>query len=74
MLFYVAAGISLGGAAIRAILPESQFFLDRRAAAVEHGVVTSSGEKSKVFLREAGHALKTHWVSAFVLGALTFTP
>ncbi|KAL8293604.1 hypothetical protein RQP46_000305 [Phenoliferia psychrophenolica] len=62
VLFYIAAGITLAAAVIRAALPESQYFLDRRAAAAENGVITSSTQKSKVFIREAGHALRTHWV------------
>ncbi|KAK4700378.1 MFS transporter, SHS family, lactate transporter, partial [Phenoliferia sp. Uapishka_3] len=62
VLFYVAAGISLGAAFIRAALPESQFFIDRREAAARNGEGTSSGEKSKQFVREMGKALKTHWV------------
>ncbi|KAM0750242.1 carboxylic acid transporter [Meredithblackwellia eburnea MCA 4105] len=62
VLFEVAAGISLGAAIIRALLPESQYFLQRRQAAIDSGVVISSSEKTKVFIREMGHALRTHWV------------
>ncbi|KAL8278083.1 hypothetical protein RQP46_009543 [Phenoliferia psychrophenolica] len=58
ILFYIAAGLSLGAAGIRAILPESQFFIDRREASS----MVSSGSKSKTFVKEMGHALRTHWV------------
>ena len=63
VLFYVASGLSLSAAAIRLALPESHYFLKIKAAAIEAGVITSSSEKTKVFLREAGNALKIHWVS-----------
>ncbi|KAJ6561350.1 major facilitator superfamily domain-containing protein [Mycena sp. CBHHK59/15] len=60
-LFWTASGISLFGATLRALLPESAVFLKLRHAAESHGVV-SEAQKTRVFLRETKAMLKTHWV------------
>jgi len=62
ILFEVAAAISLFAAGLRMLLPESQFFLDRRAAEIASDTLVSSGDKSRIFISEAGRALKLHWV------------
>jgi SHS family lactate transporter-like MFS transporter len=58
-LFWTSAGISAFAAFIRALLPESEFFLRARAAARASGTPTKS--KSAVFFHEAGVMLKHHW-------------
>lgn len=37
-------------------------FIDRRAAERASGTVMSSAQKSKIFIKEAGRAIKLHWV------------
>ncbi|KAJ7339192.1 MFS general substrate transporter [Mycena albidolilacea] len=59
-LFWTASGISVFGAALRALLPESSMFVKARLAAESHGVV-SEAQKTRVFLRETGAMLKKHW-------------
>jgi SHS family lactate transporter-like MFS transporter len=52
----------LSQAFIRLLLPESQAFIDRRNAEKASGTVVSSREKSRIFLKEAGRAVKLHWI------------
>ncbi|KAG6896339.1 hypothetical protein C0992_008862 [Termitomyces sp. T32_za158] len=59
-LFWTGAGISLFTAVIRAFLPESEVFL--RAKAIEKAKGTSTGKKTRVFIKESGEMLKRHWV------------
>ncbi|KAG6855937.1 hypothetical protein H0H87_009280 [Tephrocybe sp. NHM501043] len=59
-LFWTAAGISLFAAGIRAVLPESEVFL--RAKAIEKAKGTSTGKKTKVFVKETGAMLRRHWL------------
>jgi len=58
-LFWTGAGISAFGALIRAVLPESEFFL--KAKAVERARGVSTKGKTRVFVRETGKMLKRHW-------------
>ena len=51
-LFWLGAGLSLGVAILRAILPESQVFLRAREEARAKGHLLNEKEKTKVFLRE----------------------
>ncbi|KAJ7473258.1 carboxylic acid transporter [Mycena latifolia] len=60
-LFWTGAGISVFGAALRAMLPESAVFLKARNAAESHGVV-SEAQKTRVFLQQTKLMLKTHWL------------
>lgn len=70
-LFWVAAGVSFVAGTFRALLPESPLFLrarhDREEAkrlAIESGispVELSTGNKTRIFLRETGVMLKQHW-------------
>ncbi|GAA5868242.1 hypothetical protein JCM3774_000615 [Rhodotorula dairenensis] len=62
VLFYFAAAVSGFAAIIRLALPESQVFIDRRNAEKASGTVVSSKEKSRIFIKEAGRAVKLHWV------------
>lgn len=64
ILFFVGAGISTFAALVRLALPESTYFAERAQAAAlqEDGQKISSGRKSKIFLVQAGKALKLHWV------------
>ncbi|GAA5970971.1 hypothetical protein JCM21900_003547 [Sporobolomyces salmonicolor] len=62
ILFWFGAGASFFAALIRLVLPESPYFLERRAAEKVSGTTVSSVDKSKIFIREAGRALKLHWV------------
>ncbi|KAJ7148216.1 carboxylic acid transporter [Mycena filopes] len=60
-LFWTASGISVFGAFLRALLPESAVFEKARLAAEQHGVV-SEAQKTRVFLRETGAMLRAHWL------------
>ncbi|KAJ7725428.1 MFS general substrate transporter [Mycena maculata] len=60
-LFWTASGISVFGAAVRAVLPESAAFVKARLAAEHHGIV-SEAQKTRVFLRETGAMLRSHWL------------
>ncbi|KPV74798.1 uncharacterized protein RHOBADRAFT_15257, partial [Rhodotorula graminis WP1] len=62
ILFYFASAVSFFAALVRLVLPESAYFLERREADKAQGTTVSSSTKSKIFLREAGRALKIHWV------------
>jgi MFS transporter, SHS family, lactate transporter len=59
-LFWAAAAISAFAAVVRAIVPESEVFL--RAKAIERERGSSTGKKTRVFIRQAGGMLKKHWV------------
>jgi len=59
-LFWTASGISLFAAAIRAVLPESEFFLKAKAAEKARG--TNTTKKTKIFVRETKEMLKRHWL------------
>ncbi|KAG7439633.1 MFS general substrate transporter [Guyanagaster necrorhizus] len=58
-LFWTASGISFFAAVIRAILPESEYFLKQKAR--EHGH-TNSTEKTKTFIKETGKMVRIHWL------------
>ncbi|KAJ7204305.1 major facilitator superfamily domain-containing protein [Mycena haematopus] len=60
-LFWTASGVSVFGAFLRAILPESEAFLKARRAAEAHGTV-SEAQKTRVFMRETNAMLKKHWM------------
>ncbi|KAF7343697.1 MFS domain-containing protein [Mycena sanguinolenta] len=59
-LFWTASGISLFGGFLRAILPESTFFVKARKAAESHNIV-SEKEKTRVFIKQIRQMLKEHW-------------
>ena len=59
-LFWTGSGISLFAAAVRALLPESEFFL--RAKEAEKASGTDTTQKTKIFLRETKAMLKKHWL------------
>jgi len=60
-LFWTAAGLSAFAAFLRALLPESEFFLRaRRERQAEPDEPTQS--KSRIFFHEVGQMLKNHWV------------
>ncbi|KAJ6472820.1 major facilitator superfamily domain-containing protein [Mycena vulgaris] len=60
-LFWTASGISVFGAFLRSVLPESAAFLKARRAAEAHGTV-SEAQKTRVFIRETQAMLKKHWM------------
>lgn len=62
VLFYFGAATSIFTAALRLALPESQYFLNRRAAEVATASGVSSSRKTKIFIIETGKALRFHWV------------
>ena len=62
ILFYVGAGFSAFGALVRLCLPESRYFLERRAARDAEEDQTAARKKSVQFLREAGKMVRVHWV------------
>ncbi|KAF8143069.1 hypothetical protein K438DRAFT_1994258 [Mycena galopus ATCC 62051] len=59
-LFWTSSGISLFGARLRALLPESTVFARARLAAESHRIV-SEAQKTCVFRRETDAMLKQHW-------------
>ncbi|GAA5856199.1 hypothetical protein JCM8547_000815 [Rhodosporidiobolus lusitaniae] len=62
ILFWFGSAIAFFAALVRLCLPESAYFLERREAERKNGTTVSSAQKSKVFLKEAGRALRVHWV------------
>ena len=58
--FWTGSGISFAVAVLRASLPESEVFLKAKLADKEKG--TTTGSKSKMFLKQVKEMLKTHWL------------
>jgi len=58
-LFYFGACISALAALVRALVPESEVFLKAKELEKEKG--TTTGKKTKIFLRETKEMLKHHW-------------
>ncbi|KAG6838663.1 hypothetical protein C0991_009857, partial [Blastosporella zonata] len=75
-LFWMAAGISVFAAALRAVLPESEVFL--RAKAIEKGKGTTTRQKTRMFVRQSGDMLKRHWLlciyTVLLMAGSTFAP
>jgi len=69
-LFFIGSGISLFAAVIRALLPESEFFL--RAKEAEKARGTDTTQKTKIFIRETKAMLKKHWL-LFIYAVLLMT-
>lgn len=61
-LFFTAAGMSLFAAVIRALLPESAYFLKAKEEERKKGLHRTTGEKTRIFLRETKEMLKSHWL------------
>lgn len=59
-LFWTGAGITFFAAVIRAIVPESAVFL--RAKEQEKARGTTTGQKTRIFIRETKEMLKHHWL------------
>ena len=59
-LFWTASGISFFAAGVRALVPESAFFLRAKEKEAKEGGPKKN--KTKVFLRETKEMLKTHWL------------
>ena len=59
-LFWTSAGISVFAAFIRALVPESEVFL--RAKALEREKGSTTGKKTRRFIRQARTMLKEHWL------------
>ena len=59
-LFWTASGISAFAAFIRAILPESAFFIAAKEAERARGVAVPN--KTRVFFRETKVMLRQHWL------------
>jgi SHS family lactate transporter-like MFS transporter len=70
ILFFIGAGLSAGAALFRAVLPESQMFLDAREA--EKSNPNPEQHKNKAFMRELGIMLKTNWLKC-ILAVLLMT-
>ncbi|GJN90545.1 hypothetical protein Rhopal_003557-T1 [Rhodotorula paludigena] len=62
ILFYFAAAVSAFAALLRALLPESAYFIERREAEKASGSTTTGWAKSRIFVKEMGRALRLHWV------------
>ena len=59
-LFWASAAISAFAAVLRALVPESEIFLRAKALEREKGATT--GNKTRVFIRQIGAMLKKHWL------------
>jgi len=59
-LFWAAAGISFFAAVVRAVLPESDYFLKAKALEKEKGMIPTN--KTKIFVKELKEMLKKHWL------------
>ncbi|KAH9954974.1 carboxylic acid transporter [Russula dissimulans] len=59
-LFWASSAISAFAALIRALVPESEVFLRAKALELEKGSTT--GKKTRVFIRKASAMLKKHWL------------
>ncbi|BGP16377.1 hypothetical protein JCM10213_004920 [Rhodosporidiobolus nylandii] len=62
ILFYFSCAVSFFGALVRLVLPESAYFVARREADKARGTSMSSGDKSKIFMKEAWRAVKLNKV------------
>jgi len=60
-LFWAASGISAFAAFLRMMIPESQVFVKARELEKARGTGLTTGQKTKIFFRETGVMLKTHW-------------
>ncbi|KAJ8595160.1 MFS general substrate transporter [Rhizopogon salebrosus TDB-379] len=60
VIFWTGAGITFFAAVIRALVPESAFFL--RAKELERARGTTTNQKTKIFIRETKEMLKRHWL------------
>ena len=69
-LFWTGSGLSLFAAAIRALLPESEFFL--RAKQAEKASGTDTTQKTKIFIHQTKAMLKKHWL-LFIYAVLLMT-
>jgi SHS family lactate transporter-like MFS transporter len=58
--FWTGSGISCFAAILRASLPESEAFLKAKMADRARG--TTTGNKTKLFLKQVKEMLKTHWL------------
>jgi SHS family lactate transporter-like MFS transporter len=59
-LFWASSAISAFAAVVRVLVPESEIFI--RAKALERERGSSTGKKTRVFIRQAGAMLKNHWL------------
>ena len=62
-LFWTGAGISAFAAGVRALLPESEFFLRARAEK-QNSLEKPTQSKTRIFFHEVGQMLKNHWLLA----------
>jgi SHS family lactate transporter-like MFS transporter len=60
VIFWTGAGITFFAAVIRALVPESAFFL--RAKELERARGATTNQKTKIFIRETKEMLKRHWL------------
>ncbi|KAG0708454.1 carboxylic acid transporter protein [Suillus ampliporus] len=60
VLFWTGAGITFFAAIIRALVPESAFFLHSKEQRNAKG--TNTSQETKIFLREIKEMLKRHWL------------
>jgi len=59
-LFWASSAISAFAAVVRALVPESEVFVRAKALECERG--SSTGKKTRVFIRQAGAMVKNHWL------------
>ncbi|PWN43084.1 MFS general substrate transporter [Ceraceosorus guamensis] len=72
ILFWLGAGLSAFAAIVRALLPESELFERQKAERKANPNTTTGESPAKIFWRETGQMLKTHWPRV-VYGILLMT-
>ncbi len=71
-LFFTGAAFSAFAAILRLFLPESGYFLERRAQAKAEKSGSKSQSKNMVFLKETLNMLKVHWLRC-IFGLILMT-
>jgi SHS family lactate transporter-like MFS transporter len=70
-LFWTASAVSAFAAALRSLLPESEFFLRaRRERQKELDNDKPPQSKTRIFIHEVGQMLKNHWPRCIYIGML----
>lgn len=63
-IYWVGGGISFAVAIYRAVLPESRVWQKAKEEERASGNVLPAREKSRIFFKEMGSMLRTHWLRA----------
>lgn len=72
VIYWIGGGVSFAVAIYRALLPESRVWQKAKEEERLSGTAMSSGEKTRVFMKELKAMLKTHWLTAiWAVGLMT---